>query len=509
MTITSLIVPDHTELQSLTDSELLAVQADIAAWCRQGAAAAARVAGEVARRCAAELGQNGLAQRTGLHTPEALIQRVTGVTRAEARGLLRVGEMLATGSPWLAEVNASVSAGTLSVAAADAIASGLGAPTANVAADDLADAASRLVGVAGHVTPEKIAAAARAVRDDLDSSGVADREKQLRSERFLKLIPRPDGSVKLVALLDPESAAVVISAEDAVTAPRRGGPRFVDPDQPAAAAQELEDSRTTEQIALDAFVDMIRIATRADEGTVFPQRQPSVRVHVTLADLERRAAAAAAEPKAKAKAKAMGILPNASASVASVGDKTVVASGDDSVIGEDVGAIRDDQVVVDEDAAINEGTDTAPESPGYGYIEGSMASLSLESIERLACAAGYVPILFDGGQPLNLGRSQRLFSASQRLVLAARDGGCIADGCDRPPSWCEAHHIKHWYRDHGNTDVKDGVLLCHHHHMLVHNHGWEIVRIGSDYWFIPPRSVDPEQKPRPAQKRRQLCPVLA
>jgi len=463
MTITSLIVPDHTELQSLTDSELLAVQADIAAWCRQGAAAAARVAGEVARRCAAELGQNGLAQRTGLRTPEALIQRVTGVTRAEARGLLRVGEMLATESPWLAEVTAAVNEGTLSVATAEAIASGLGMPTADVAADDLADAASRLVGVAGHVTPEKIAAAARAVRDDLDSSGVADRENQLRSERFLKLIPRPDGSVKLVALLDPESAAVVISAEDAVTAPRRGGPRFVDPDQPAAATQELEDSRTTEQIALDAFVDMIRIATRADEGTVFPQRQPSVRVHVTLADLERRAAAAAA------RASAEGV--------------DAVADSDDSGI--------------------------ASGSPGYGYIEGSMASLSLESIERLACAAGYVPILFDGGQPLNLGRSQRLFSASQRLVLAARDGGCIADGCDRPPSWCEAHHIKHWYRDHGNTDVKDGVLLCHHHHMLVHNRGWEIVRIGSDYWFIPPRSVDPEQKPRPAQKRRQLCLVLA
>lgn len=407
--------------------------------------------------------------------------------------------MLATQSPWLAEVTAAVTEGTLSVAAADAIASGLGVPTADVAADDLADAANRLVDVAGHVTPEKIAAAARAVRDELDSSGVADREEHLRSKRFLKLIPRPDGSVKLVALLDPESAAVVISAEDAVTAPRRGGPRFVDPDQPAAAAQEFEDSRTTEQIALDAFVDMIRIATRADEGTVFPQRQPSVRVHVTLADLERRAAAAAAE----AKVKAVGISPDASASVASVGDETAVASDDDLVIGEDVGAIRDDQVVIHEDA------DPASGSPGYGYIEGSMASLSLESIERLACAAGYVPILFDGGQPLNLGRSQRLFSASQRLVLAARDGGCIADGCDRPPSWCEAHHIRHWYRDHGNTDVNDGVLLCHHHHMLVHNHGWEITRTGSDYWFIPPVSIDPKQKPRPAQKRRQLCPALA
>ena len=467
MTITGLIVPDHTELQSLTDAELLAVQADIAAWCRQGAAAAARVAGEVARRCAAGLGQEGLAQRTGLRTPEALIQQVTGVTRAEARGLLRVGEMLATGSPWLSEVTAAVTAGTLSVAAAEAIATGLGVPTATVAADDLADAAGRLVDVAGHVTPEKIAAAARAVRDDLDPAGVVDREEHLRSKRFLKLIPRPDGSARILGLLDPESAAVVIAAEDAVTAPRRGGPRFVDPDAVPtgdSTAAEVEDSRTTGQVMLDALVDMVRIATRADTGAVFAQRQPSVRGHVTLADLERRAAAA-------------------------------VAAGEET-------SVAEEEVVASEGFG-------AEGAPGYGYIEGSMASLSLESIERLACAAGYIPIFFDNGQPLNLGRTQRLFTPQQRLVLAARDGGCIANGCDRPPSWCEAHHINHWHRDHGNTDTNDGVLLCHHHHMLVHNHGWEIIRIGPDYWFIPPTNIDPEQKPRPAQKRRQLIPALA
>lgn len=468
MTITSLIVPDHTELQSLTDAELLAVQADIAAWCRQGAAAAALVAGEVARRCAVGLGQDGLAQRAGLRTPEALIQQVTGVTRVEARGLLRVGEMLTAGAPWLAEVTAAVTAGTLSVAAADAIATGLGLPGSDVAADDLADAASRLVDAAAHATPEKIAAAARAVRDDLDSAGVADREEQLRAKRFLKLIPQPDGSTRLLGLLDPESAAVVTAAVDAVTAPRRGGPRFVDPNaRPApsdsaadsnhdgGAPAAADDTRTTEQVMLDALVDMIRISTRADTGAVFAQRQPSVRVHVTLADLERRAAAEGAD---------------AAASGAAVDSDVVGTAG----------------------------------APGHGCIEGSMASLSLGSIERLACAAGYIPILFDDGQPLNLGRSQRLFTPHQRLALAARDGGCLFPDCDRPPSWCEAHHITHWHRDHGNTDTADGVLLCHHHHMLVHNHGWQITRTGPHYWFIPPESLDPNQTPRPANKRRQL-----
>ena len=30
-------------------------------------------------------------------------------------------------------------------------------------------------------------------------------------------------------------------------------------------------------------------------------------------------------------------------------------------------------------------------------------------------------------------------------------GGCPINGCDRPPSWTEAHHIDQWERDHGKT----------------------------------------------------------
>lgn len=64
-----------------------------------------------------------------------------------------------------------------------------------------------------------------------------------------------------------------------------------------------------------------------------------------------------------------------------------------------------------------------------------------------------------------------------------------------PPSQCEAHHIDEWAADGGCTDLADGMLFCRHHHMLLHNNGWRIVREGSVYWMIPPASVDPEQKP--------------
>ena len=133
---------------------------------------------------------------------------------------------------------------------------------------------------------------------------------------------------------------------------------------------------------------------------------------------------------------------------------------------------------------------------GAAHLEGQTASVSVHTARRHACTAGAIPIEFDDtGQVLNLGRTQRLFSRQQRIALAARDGGCRFPGCDRPPGWTEAHHINEWDRDHGRTDLADGILLCRHHHMLLHNNGWRVSRTGGDYFVIPPRSIDPEQRP--------------
>ena len=56
----------------------------------------------------------------------------------------------------------------------------------------------------------------------------------------------------------------------------------------------------------------------------------------------------------------------------------------------------------------------------------------------------------------------------------------------RPPSWTEAHHIDHWEEHQGRTDIDDGVLLCRHCHLLVHNRGWRIRREGGDYYLERP-----------------------
>ena len=93
---------------------------------------------------------------------------------------------------------------------------------------------------------------------------------------------------RMTGLLDPESAAIVSDAFDSVTSPRRGGPRFVDPAAEARADAIIDDPRTTEQLTLDAFVEMVRIAGAADRGRVFGTRKPAVRLLATLADLDRR-----------------------------------------------------------------------------------------------------------------------------------------------------------------------------------------------------------------------------
>ncbi|HEY2556872.1 MAG TPA: HNH endonuclease, partial [Diaminobutyricibacter sp.] len=77
----------------------------------------------------------------------------------------------------------------------------------------------------------------------------------MRDKRFLTIGPEIDGLRRLSGLLDPESAAIVIGAVDAVTAPRRGGPRFVDPEQQARARAIVDDERTHGQLVLDSVVE--------------------------------------------------------------------------------------------------------------------------------------------------------------------------------------------------------------------------------------------------------------
>lgn len=88
---------------------------------------------------------------------------------------------------------------------------------------------------------------------------------------------------------------------------------------------------------------------------------------------------------------------------------------------------------------------------------------------RLACEAGIIPVVLGGAsEPLDVGRTKRFHTRAQRTAMAVRDHGCTARGCHMPPAACHAHHDQPWSRG-GHTTVKDGRLLCHRHHRVIHD----------------------------------------
>ncbi len=102
--------------------------------------------------------------------------------------------------------------------------------------------------------------------------------------------------------------------------------------------------------------------------------------------------------------------------------------------------------------------------------------LSAEAARRLACDADIARVLTDAdGVVVDLGRTVRTATADQWRALRLRDRGCTWPGCDRPPGWCQSHHIV-WWENGGLTDISNMTLLCNHHHHRVHDHGWSVER---------------------------------
>src|SRR5690606_15774699 len=151
--------------------------------------------------------------------------------------------------PWLAPVGRAVATGTLSLDAAEAIRIGLGSPTIDIPADGLAAAAAQLVELAdlhgeNPLNADQLLDRARTLRDELDEAGIADREAARYRARAFKRYRRGDGMTVYSLTADPENAAYLDSIYDALTSPRRGGPRMVD----LAAKQQIGRASCRERV---------------------------------------------------------------------------------------------------------------------------------------------------------------------------------------------------------------------------------------------------------------------
>ncbi|MFD6196868.1 HNH endonuclease signature motif containing protein [Mycobacteriaceae bacterium NPDC060252] len=138
-------------------------------------------------------------------------------------------------------------------------------------------------------------------------------------------------------------------------------------------------------------------------------------------------------------------------------------------------------------------------------ITGAGTRLPLRDLIRMAAHAHhYLTIFDDDGRPLYLGRSKRIASTDQRIVLHAKDRGCTHPGCHVPGYLCEVHHINEWAGG-GNTDIDNLTFACGPHHRLL-QHGWTTRKHinGTTEWIPPPqfpwdcliRGVDSVRTPR-------------
>ncbi|QPE05688.1 DUF222 domain-containing protein [Microbacterium schleiferi] len=444
---------------ALSDASVLEVLREVTGIANDAERLQSVVAGVAAQRSKRENGHSGLAATQGHASPVALVQSITGGTRADALRQVRVGQSLldgaasdaggdcgngtdagadATGAdgleteagatrrtPWHAPLQSALWAGRLTTAQHDAIRGGLGEPEADgvdpasaalawsVAAETLVDEA-----VAG-ASVEELRARARQLRDILDPVGAENRFQARYEKRSLRTWIDQHGQHHGHIVFDDEMALWLRSTFAAALRPRRGGPRFISDADRAAAKELSDDPRSNEQLEYDLFVDLIRAGALANATDVFGARQPGVRIVM-------------------------------------VGD----ADGPRDPIGRLIKT---------------------------GHAEDGGDALPGSVVDRNICMNGTVTITTDsGGNPLDVGHEQRLFTPKQRIALAVRDGGCIAEGCPMPASYCEAHHIDHVATESGRTDIDRGVLLCRFHHMQLHNNGWKIVRDGHRAFVLVP-----------------------
>ncbi len=106
--------------------------------------------------------------------------------------------------------------------------------------------------------------------------------------------------------------------------------------------------------------------------------------------------------------------------------------------------------------------------PGRRCELAHTGTITPETARRILCDAEASRVIVDSDSvPLDMGRAVRTVTPAQFRALAIRDGGCTYKGCNRPPAWCDAHHVVPWHKG-GTTDLANLRLYCRRHHVLIH-----------------------------------------
>jgi hypothetical protein len=334
------------------------------------------------------------------------------MSAATATSLVRTARALYRGP--LTQTGQALVGGELSPAHAQVLAHS----THHLPTQTAAEAEPVLLDATRRLDPRRLRQAVTHLRLVADPEGADRRAERQHGRRGVWLSATWEGMVALQGLLDPEAGQTLQAALE-----------------PLARPANAQDTRSGGQRRADALTELAR---RHLEGGRLPQSggvRPQLLVTVDLASLLGHPGGVAGD---------IGwvgpLEPEACRRLACDGAVT--------------------RVLV---------TRTDPTHDGSGG-DGSLAAHLRAAATRLPAALGGAPT-----QPLEVGRATRVVSAAQRAALVVRDGGCAFSGCDRPPAWCDAHHLVHWLHG-GPTDLDNLALLCRAHHRAVHEGGWRLGR---------------------------------
>jgi hypothetical protein len=281
-------------------------------------------------------------------------------------------------------------------------------------------------------------------------------------DRFLQLGVTFGGAAVLRGNLTPECAAAVRAVLEALG--KKQGP---------------EDERTEAK----RFHDVLQLAcTLLLRARLVPDRAGSdtqAVVHIPLSQLRQLPGAADLEEAwVRARLGDDGYLAGPGAETAACDAQTVpVVTG--SV---DPGVV--DQMIALARAAAEAAADPVPARPmsaeAQRALRYAMTRLAIDLCSgppgiAAALRQGLLPAPFaTSSLPLDIGYS-RTIPGHIRRAVQLRDRHCSWPGCDRPPAWCDVHHLRH-QADGGETSVANCALVCQFHHdICIHRRGWQLL----------------------------------
>jgi len=231
-----------------------------------------RLAGELAAQSAAHLGADGIARRAGHPTPASFLAELWQISPAEAARLCDVGvavrPRLALDGSLLPARYPSLGLAVwnlvLGVEAAAVIVRELDQAAPYCSAESRAAGERLLVEHAPGLMVRQVQGLARQVRDRLDEDGAEPRDQIRRQRRSLKLIPQPDGMVRLVWDMPPETAGLVRAGIDALVGEQLRAARDRVPSSLADTGMADIDDRTLPQRRADAAEELLRHAISCD-----------------------------------------------------------------------------------------------------------------------------------------------------------------------------------------------------------------------------------------------------